>query len=125
MAKRILIVDDEELIRKSLCKLFYLKGYIPTAVKSGEEAVREVNSSDYDLIICDVRMAKFDGIDTIKHIRSYLKKTGKKAVPEILMTGYADADKYQQAQKLKVAKYLHKPFDTEKLLQAIERILRD
>jgi len=121
MEKKILVVDDEELITKSLLRLLSKEGYNTTVVKSGKEAIDDVKKSDFDLIICDVRMPEMDGIETIKEIRTHLKKTNKKQIPEILITGYADKEKYEAALDLKIADYLYKPFDTTDFLKIVKR----
>ena len=123
MAKKILVVDDEELITKSLLKLLDKEGYSTTVVRSGKEAIDKVKESNYDLIICDVRMPEMDGIDTIKEIRSYLERSNKKIIPEILITGYADIEKYEKAMDLKVADYIYKPFDIADFLEVVKRNL--
>lgn len=123
MAKNILIVDDEELITKSLLKLLENEGYKAIVARNGSEAIQKVKETIFDLIISDVRMPGFDGIETIQQIRSYLKKSNKKIIPEILITGYADIDKYEKAMALKVADYLYKPFDKSDFLHAVRKVI--
>lgn len=123
MAKKILVVDDEELIIKSLFKLLSIEGYDATVVRSGKEAIARVKENDFDLIICDVRMPEMNGVETIKHIRAHLEASSKKPVPEVLITGYIDADNdcYEAAMELKVVDYLYKPFDREDFLKIVKR----
>ena len=54
-------------------------------------------------------------------MRAYLKNSNKEPIPEVLITGYADAEKYEKARALKVADYLYKPFDSADFLQVIKR----
>jgi len=121
MAKKILVIDDEELITKSLLKLLDTEGYDVAVARNGSEALARVKESDFDLIVSDVRMPEMDGIETIRQIRAYLKTIDKKPIPEILITGYADKEKYETAMDLKVADYLYKPFDRENFLKAVKR----
>lgn len=121
MAKKILVIDDEDLITKSLQRLLSKEGYDTTVVKNGKEALGEVKKTDFDLIVSDVRMPELDGIETVIQIRGYLQKAKKKAIPELLITGYADIDKYEKAQQLKVADYIYKPFETDAFLQAVKK----
>ena len=121
MAKKILVIDDEELITKSLLKLLDTEGYDVAVARNGSEALARVKESDFDLIVSDVRMPEMDGIETIRQIRAYLKTIDKKPIPEILITGYADKEKYETAMDLKVADYLYKPFDREDFLKAVKR----
>jgi len=123
MAKKILVIDDEELITKSLLKLLSNEGYNVTVVRSGKDAIEKIQEIGFDLIICDIRMPEMDGIETIKQIRIYLKKANKKSIPEVLITGYADVDKYESAMDLEVKDYLYKPFDTADFLKAVKRTI--
>ena len=121
MIKNILIIDDEELVTKSLLKLLRKEGYAAVIARSGQEAIEKVKETNFNLIICDVRMPEMDGIETIKQIRAYLEKSNKKLIPEVLITGYADADKYEKGMDLEVADYLYKPFDNADFLQIIKK----
>jgi len=121
--KQILVIDDEELLTKSLLKLLNSKGYAATIARSGLEALAKVKEADFDLIICDVRMPEMDGIETINQIRLCLEKLNKKNVPEILITGYADRDKYELAMDLEVTDYLSKPFDNAEFLRVIKKTI--
>ena len=123
MAKKILVVDDEELVTKSLLKLLKGQGYVATLARSGPEAIGKVKGEDFDLIICDVRMPEMDGIETVKQIRAYLEKSNKNPIPEVLITGYADLDKYEMAVDLEVTDYLYKPFDNNDFLRVIKKTI--
>lgn len=123
MAKNILIIDDEELITKSLIKLLRSQGYAASIAAGGTEALEKIKTEDFDLIICDVRMPEMDGVETIKQIRAYLEKAGKNPVPEVLITGYVDADKYEKAIDLEVADYLPKPFDNKEFLRVVQKAI--
>ena len=121
MAKKILVIDDEEIVTKSLLKLLSKEGYSVVVTRSGKEGIEKVKEVDFDLIICDVRMPELDGIETIKQIRACLEKSNKKKTPEIVITGYADVNKYEEAIHLKVEEYLHKPFDNAEFLQMVRK----
>ena len=123
MGKNILVIDDEGLVTRSLKRLLNREGYDATIAANGGEAVEKCKTSNFDLIICDVRMPELDGIETIEKIRQALSELGKKPIPEILITGYADEDKYKNALKLKVADYIFKPFDTKQFLETVRRNL--
>ena len=123
MVKKILVIDDEELITKTLLKLLDGQGYKTTIAKSGVEALEKIKETDFGLIISDVRMPNLDGIESIKQIREYLRSFNKQLIPEILITGYADKEKYEAAMDLKVRDYLYKPFDRIDLLRVIKKII--
>ncbi|MFH1397947.1 MAG: response regulator [Candidatus Omnitrophota bacterium] len=123
MAKRILIVDDEAMITKSLKKLLTKEGFEPVIVSGGNEALGQVKTNDFDLLIIDIRMPQMDGIETIRAIREYMAVEGKDPIPEIVITGYADENKYKCAVDLKVNAYIYKPFDTSEFLGTIREVL--
>lgn len=123
MAKKILVIDDEELITKSLLKLLEKEGYKATVARNGKEALELVKKNDFDLVISDVRMPELDGVETVKQVREYLEKSGKKPIPEVLITGYADADKYTSAMELEVTDYLYKPFDNKEFLRIVKKAI--
>lgn len=123
MEKKILVIDDEELITRSLIKLLRNEGYVASLARSGDEALGKIRAEDFDLIICDVRMPGIDGIETIKGIRAYLEKSNKKSIPEVIITGYADAEKYESAIDLEVADYLYKPFDNNEFLRIVRKTI--
>jgi CheY-like chemotaxis protein len=64
-----------------------------------------------------------NGIEAIKAIRQYQKKVGRKAIPEILITGYADESMMREAEELKVADCLYKPFDMRDFLNCVKKYL--
>ncbi len=124
MAKRILVIDDEAMITLSLRKLLKKEGYVATIVSSGVEALEKIKAEDFDLLILDIRMPQIDGIETIKNAREIRGQQGRSLIPEILITGYADEDKYKNAVDLKVSAFLYKPFDTKELLAIIKNTLK-
>ena len=121
MSKKILLVDDEDLVRKSLGIFLVKQGYEVIACENGEDALGRVRTEPVDLIVCDVRMPRLDGIETLKAIRFYFKTHNLKARPEILITGYADESSANEAQKMKVAEYLYKPLDMRDFLECIRK----
>ena len=124
MNKSILIIDDEKLITKTLRKLLGKEGYEVTVAQSGQEALEHIKTKEFNLIVCDVRMPQMDGVETIREIRNYLKQEGKPSVPELLITGYADEQRYKSAVELKVADYIYKPFDKEEFLEAVKKNIK-
>jgi len=121
--KNILVIDDEELVTLSLKRLLKKEGYDVTVAVNGREAMQKIKEADFDLVISDVRIPEMDGIEIIKQIRTFLRKADKKPVPEILITGYADQDKYEEALGLKVTEYLYKPFDNVELLRLVKKAI--
>lgn len=125
MKGSILLIDDEIIITKSVQKLLKKHDYEVTVAHNGAEALEKIKGKAYNLIVSDVRIPGMDGIEIIKGIREYLKANDKPAVPEVLITGYADEEKYKSAVDLKVAGYLYKPFDTSDFLEVVEKNLKE
>jgi CheY-like chemotaxis protein len=121
--KNILVIDDEGLVTKSLQKLLKKESYAVVVAASGDEAIKQCKSQDFDLIISDIRMPELDGIETVKKIRQLLKETGKKPIPEILITGFAEEDSYKRALELKVSDYIYKPFDMKEFVNTVRKNL--
>ena len=123
MSKNILVIDDDVMITKSLQKLLKKERYTVTIVDNGKNALDTVRAGDFDLLICDIRMPHMDGIETIEAIRKERQAQKKRPIKEIIITGYADEEKYKSAVNLKVADYIYKPFDIKDLLDAVKRNL--
>lgn len=119
MAKNILIIDDEELIIKSLSKLLEKSGYEVFVAKNGQDAIIMTEEEDFDLIIADIRMPGINGVETVKQIYEEIKKRKKNKMPAIFITGYADEKLKKEAKTLLPAAYIIKPFDNEELINKI------
>lgn len=122
MGVRILIVDDEKHLVQYLGQVLLLEfpGSSVDAAYSGEEALSRLAESSYDLIIADLRMPGFDGLELIKGVR-YLDPR----VPIVLMTGYGSESIQKQASRLGVNRYVDKPFDVRDLLVEVRQLLSD
>jgi DNA-binding NtrC family response regulator len=120
MQERILIVDDEKQLVHTLRQMLLLE--LPDSTidvaYSGEEALSKLADDRYDLIIADLRMPGFDGLELIKGVR-YLDTT----VPIILMTGYGSQSVVHEAARLGVNHYVDKPFDVRKLVEIVHQLL--
>lgn len=122
--KRILIIDDEEIIVRSLSKLLEKKGYEVYSTKSGADALILSEEEDFDLIISDIRMPGKNGVDLCRELQTNLAHTNKKKIPIIFITGFADESLEKQAQTLAPVAYIHKPFDVFEMLTIIEKATR-
>jgi DNA-binding response OmpR family regulator len=120
MSARILVVDDERqlayYLRQTL--LLELPGIDVDTAYSGEEALSHMAKSAYDLIIADLRMPGFSGLELIKGVR-YLDDK----VPIILMTGYGSSGLREEASRLGATSYVDKPFDVGEMLDAVRALL--
>jgi len=121
MPKKILIIDDEELIIKSLSKLLEKNGYAVFIAKNGEDAIVMTEEENFDLILADIRMPGINGVETVGKIYNNLKINGKNKTPTIFISGYADEIVEKEAKELSPSAYIYKPFDMENLLNQIKK----
>jgi len=121
MAKKILVIDDEELIVKSLRKLLEKNGFIVFIAKNGQDALAMAEEESFDLIVADIRMPGMNGVETVQSIYENL---GDKNTPVIFITGYADEEIRKKAKALKPVAYIYKPFDISDLVDKIKGILK-
>lgn len=121
MAKKILVIDDEELIIKSLSRLLEKSGYEVFVAKNGQDAIIMTEEEDFDLILADIRMPGMNGVDTIQSIYESLQNNNLKKIPIIFITGYADEKIKRKADILKPIAYIYKPFDMVEILDKIKK----
>ncbi len=116
----ILIVDDEEGMRKSLSILFRKEGYRTCTAESGEDAVRQLAEEKFDLVITDMRMGGMSGARLLERM-----KEKRIEAPVIIMTAYGTIDSAVAAMRSGAADYIAKPFEYEEIVHraknAIER----
>ena len=124
MSKKILVIDDEELIIKSLVKLLEKHGYEVLVAKNGQDALAMAEEEKFDLIVADIRMPGINGVDTIKSIYESLEENHLQKIPTIFITGYADDEIKTKAMKLSPVAYIYKPFDIADLVSKIKRELK-
>ncbi len=116
---KILVVDDEERMRKLVKDFLSVKGYQVIEAADGEEAVDLFfQQKDIALIILDVMMPKMDGWEVVKTIRKYSK------VPIIMLTARGEERDELQGFDLGVDEYISKPFSPKILVARVEAILR-
>lgn len=124
MTKNILVIDDEELIVKSLGKLLEKNGFAVFIAKNGNQALPMVDEENFDLIIADIRMPGMNGVEITQSIYENLEKRSLKKIPVIFITGYADEKIKQKAKVLNPIAYIYKPFDIEELVDKVKGALR-
>ena len=120
MPKRILVIDDEELLIKTMNKLLEKAGYEVYTVKNGDDALAIVEEENFDLGICDIRMPGKNGVEIVQSIQNSLLDKNKKPFPVIFVTGFADDNIEADAKKLAPVAYLFKPFDANELLSIVK-----
>jgi two-component system, NtrC family, response regulator HydG len=115
---KILIVDDENVVRNSLTEWFSGEGYNTKGVASGREALDTVDRQDFDLALVDLKMPGMDGVQLQRHLRD---KDPDLTV--IIMTGFGTVDTAVQALKQGAYDYLTKPIDPDELSHTVEKAM--
>lgn len=114
-ARRVVIAEDEALIRLDLAEMLKELGYdVVGQAGDGEQALATVTETRPDLAILDVRMPKLDGISVAQQVAE------QRICPVIILTAVKEREQVERATEAGAMAYLLKPFDKEKLLPAIE-----
>lgn len=123
MGKNILVIDDEELVVRSMTKLLEKNGYEVFVAKTGQDALVMAEEEEFGLIIADIRMPGINGVETVQSIYKKLQETNTKKIPIIFITGYADEKIKQEAETLAPIAYIYKPFDMPELVNKVKEVL--
>jgi CheY-like chemotaxis protein len=102
--RRVLVVDDDPVIRKSFDRVLTGKGYAVITAESGEEALRKLNEEKYDLVYSDIRMPGMNGLEVAEKI-----KANRPWTPVVIITGYGTDIAEERAKAAGVKSFLHKP----------------
>jgi DNA-binding response OmpR family regulator len=117
MKKKILIVDDEEVIRKFLKVHLVKLGYEVKEAADGEQAIEQLGNDDFDLLICDILMPKKDGWEVIKEVKSSPKT---RSLPVIVLTAKNEDSDMFRGYDLGANYYMTKPFTKGQLLYGLK-----
>ncbi|HQV54459.1 MAG: sigma-54-dependent Fis family transcriptional regulator [Chitinophagaceae bacterium] len=114
----ILIIDDEKAIRKTLTEILSFEGYKIDEAADGEEGLKKFKEKTFDLVLCDIKMPKMDGIE-------FLEKAGEvnADVPIIMISGHGNIETAVEAVKKGAYDYISKPPDLNRLLITIRNAM--
>jgi len=118
MTVRVLIIEDEKLIRWSLRQKFEARGYQVTEVDTGNAALEALNSGVYDLIMLDYKLPDITGLDVLRKVR----ETDSDVVV-IMMTAFSSIESAVDAIKLGAYDYITKPFSMDDVLRTADKAL--
>jgi len=122
MSKNILVVDDEEIIRKFVKIHLNKLGYEVTEAEDGQKALEKIEDQKFDLIICDVMMPNKSGWEVVKEVKSNPEVSG---IPIILLTAKSDDADMFKGYELGANYYMTKPFTKEQLLYGMKLIFEE
>jgi two-component system nitrogen regulation response regulator NtrX len=114
----ILIIDDEKAIRKTLSEILSFEGYKIDEASDGEEGLKKFRERNYDVVLCDIKMPKIDGIE-------FLQKAGESNpdIPVIMISGHGNIETAVEAVKTGAYDYISKPPDLNRLLITIRNAM--
>jgi DNA-binding NtrC family response regulator len=116
---RILIIDDDPHFLRVLQRILSGEKFLVTATSNPCDALGLLRSSNFNLIICDLRMPDCDGLNLLQAIRG-----AGDEIPVIILTAYGEVDTYLEAMNAGATEYLTKPIKSDELVQAVRSCLR-
>ena len=117
-SERILIVDDEEGMRRLLGRILAKEGYDTTTAANGVDALRLVASERFDLVVTDIKMPEMDGLQLLQEIREY-----EPSLPVIVITAYGTIENAVQALRAGAYDYIAKPFEADEIKLTVAKVL--
>ena len=115
--KKVLIVDDEQIVRRNLKRILNDEGYSVNTAKDGHNALELMDSDRYDLVVTDMKMPRMSGIEVLRKVKDSFP-----GVNVMIVTGYATVDTALEAMKSGACDYIEKPVSTEQFAQAVGRV---
>lgn len=116
---RILVVDDDRRMAKTIYDILRIKGYTAIEANSGEEAIEKVKTDVPDCVIMDIKMSGINGIETLKVLKSMVPD-----LPMILMSAYATVEQIVEAKQYGAYAVLNKPVDIQAVLAFVSLLRR-
>lgn len=113
---RILVVDDEKLIRDVLADFLSLEGYVVRTAGDGAAAITELDRSGYDMVISDLKMPNMGGLELLREVSTRFPET-----LTVIMTGFGTVETAIDAMKRGAYDYILKPFKVEEIVHIVQR----
>jgi two-component system response regulator AtoC len=114
--KRLLVIDDEENMQHMLSKVLSKTGYSVETASNGHEGLKMIQSTDFDFILCDIKMPNMSGMDFLKAAHDKIRTT-----TVIMMSAYGTIDTAIEAMKLGAYDYISKPFKTDEVYLTLKK----
>jgi CheY-like chemotaxis protein len=106
--RKVLVVDDDPVVRKSFDRVLSSKGYAVITAENGEEALRKLNEEKYDVVYTDIRMPGMSGLEVAEEVKARRPWT-----PVVIITGYGTDVAEARAKAAGVSGFLHKPLSPD------------
>ena len=118
--KKILIIDDERSIRTTLKEILEFEKYLVETAQDGVEGYKMAEENNFDLIFCDIKMPKIDGIETLKKIVE-----NNILSPVVMISGHGDIETAVETLKVGAFDYIEKPLDLNRVLTCVRNALNN
>ncbi len=115
--RKILVIDDEAIVRVSCERTLVPEGYEVTVVSSGHEGITAMEQEPFNLVLLDLKMPDMDGIEVLNKIKTSWPET-----KVVMVTGYSTVDTAVQALRLGAYNFIEKPFTPDTLLTAVKEV---
>ena len=117
---KILIIEDEAAIRRVLTKILSEENdtYSVEEAEDGAKGLEKIKNNDYDLVLCDIKMPKMDGVEVLEAVKKI-----KPEIPMVMISGHGDMETAIQTMRLGAFDYISKPPDLNRLLNTVRNAL--
>ena len=115
---KLLLVDDEPLIRESLYEILRMEGYVVQTTETGEKALDLIDRSHFDVVVTDFKLPRMSGLDLLKELKKRHPKT-----ETIVITGYGSIESAVEAMKMGAFDYITKPINDHEIKIIINKIV--
>lgn len=117
---KILIIEDEAAIRRVLTKILSEENdtYKVEEAEDGIQGLEKIKNNDYDLVLCDIKMPKMDGVEVLEAVKNI-----KPEIPMVMISGHGDMETAIQTMRLGAFDYISKPPDLNRLLNTVRNAL--
>lgn len=105
---QVLVIDDDAVVGRSFDRVLSRKGYEVSTALTGEEGLKNIDSTEYDVVFTDIKMPGMDGLEVAERIKAKCPWT-----PVVVITGYGTEENEAEASLLGVSGFVHKPLTPE------------
>jgi DNA-binding NtrC family response regulator len=117
---KILVVDDDAIVIKSCRRILEAEGFEVSTVPGADKALEAMKTSDFDLLLVDVKMPKRDGMYLMREIKKNWPE-----IPTIIMSGYPTPETIAEVLRLGATLFIPKPFKPDELMKSVRQVLKN
>ena len=117
---KILVVDDDAIVIKSCRRILEAEGFEVSTVPGADKALEAMKTSDFDLLLVDVKMPKRDGMYLMREIKKNWPE-----IPTIIMSGYPTPETIAEVLRLGATLFVPKPFRPDELVKSVRQVLKN